>query len=83
MIEAAFERARRLFGLTFTPRHDMPLWHPDARAWEVTDAEGRHVGLFFGDYFARASKRSGAWMTTLRDQERLDGDIRARSSSTS
>jgi peptidyl-dipeptidase Dcp len=75
MIDAAFETARRLFGLTFTPA-DVPLYHPDARAWEVKDAEGRHVGLFIGDYFARGSKHSGAWMTLLRDQEKLIGDVR-------
>ena len=72
MIEAAFETARRLFGLTFTPV-SVPLYHPDARAWEVKDAQGRHVGLFIGDYFARGSKHSGAWMTSLRDQEKLIG----------
>ncbi|HEX4409254.1 MAG TPA: M3 family metallopeptidase [Xanthobacteraceae bacterium] len=76
MIEAAFDTARRLFGLTFTPRPDVPGWHPDVRAWEVKGAGGREVGLFFGDYFARASKRSGAWMTSIRDQEKLLGDIR-------
>ena len=59
-----------------TQRNDVPAWHPDVRAWEVRGADGRHVGLFFGDYFARPSKRSGAWMTTLRDQEKLAGDIR-------
>ena len=75
MIEAAFETAGRLFGLSFKPVN-MPLYHPDARAWEVTDAQGRHVALFIGDYFARGSKHSGAWMTSLRDQERLSGDIR-------
>jgi len=75
MIEAAFETARRLFGLTFTPV-TVPLYHLDARAWNVTDAQGRHVALFIGDYFARSSKHSGAWMTSLRDQERLSGDIR-------
>src|SRR6185312_5152609 len=75
MIDAAFETARRLFGLSFKPV-SVPLYHPDARAFEVTDAEGRHVGLFIGDYFARASKHSGAWMTSLRDQEKLSGDIR-------
>ena len=74
MIEAAFETARRLFGLTFTPA-EVPLHHPDARAWEVKDASGRHVGLFIGDYFARDSKHSGAWMTSLRDQEKLAGSI--------
>ncbi len=75
MIEAAFETAGRLFGLSFK-LVNMPLYHPDARAWEVTDAQGRHVALFIGDYFARSSKHSGAWMTSLRDQERLSGDIR-------
>jgi peptidyl-dipeptidase Dcp len=74
MIEAAFETARRLFGLHFAPI-DVPLYHADARAWEVKDAAGRHVGLFIGDYFARGSKHSGAWMTSLRDQERLVADI--------
>jgi len=75
MIAAAFETATRLFGLTFTPA-EVPLHHPDARAWEVTDAGGNNVGLFIGDYFARASKHSGAWMTSLRDQEKLIGNIR-------
>lgn len=75
MIAAAFETATRLFGLSFAPA-TVPLYHPDARAWEVKDAAGRHVGLFIGDYFARASKHSGAWMTSLRDQEKLSGNIR-------
>ena len=75
MIEAAFETARRLFGLSFKPV-TLPLYHPDARAWEVTDAQGRQVALFIGDYFARSSKHSGAWSTALRDQEKLSGNIR-------
>jgi peptidyl-dipeptidase Dcp len=75
MIDAAFETAHRLFGLSFTPV-EVPLYHPDARAWDVTEAGGRHVGLFIGDYFARGSKHSGAWMTSLRDQEKLTGDVR-------
>ena len=75
MIEAAFETARRLFGLSFKPV-DAALYHSDARAWNVTDAQGRHVALFIGDYFARPSKHSGAWMTSLRDQEKLTGNIR-------
>ena len=75
MVEAAFETARRLFGLSFTPV-SVPLYHADARAWEVKDKSGAHVGLFIGDYFARGSKHSGAWMTSLRDQEKLQGDIR-------
>jgi peptidyl-dipeptidase Dcp len=75
MIEAAFETATRLFGVTFKPVA-VPLYHPDARAWEVSDASGRHVGLFIGDYFARGSKHSGAWMTSLRDQQKLMGNTR-------
>jgi peptidyl-dipeptidase Dcp len=75
MIEAAFETAHRLFGLNFKS-FSLPLYHPDARAWDVTDANGKHVGLFIGDYFARGSKHSGAWMTSLRDQEKLSGDVR-------
>jgi peptidyl-dipeptidase Dcp len=76
MIEAAFYTAGKLFGLRFGRRVDVPVWHPDVQVWDVHDADGRHRGLFFGDYFARASKRSGAWMMTLRDQEKLAGDIR-------
>lgn len=75
MIAAAFDVASRLFGLTFTERTDIPVWHPDVRVWEVKDAQGKHKALFYGDYFARASKRSGAWMTSLRDQQKLDGDV--------
>jgi peptidyl-dipeptidase Dcp len=76
IIEAAFYTANRLFGLTFERREGLPVWHDDVRTWEVRDAGGRHRGLFFGDYFARASKQSGAWMTNIRDQEKLRGDIR-------
>jgi len=74
MIEAAFDCARRLFGLEFRPL-DVPLYHADARAWEVT-RDGRHMAVFIGDYFARASKRSGAWCSTMRGQRRLGGEVR-------
>jgi peptidyl-dipeptidase Dcp len=76
MIAAAFETARRLFGLSFEEISDLPLYHPDVRAWRVIGPDGGHVGLFLGDYFARPSKRSGAWMSAFRSQERLSGDIR-------
>ena len=72
VIAAAFDCAGKLFGLKFEERKDIPVWHPDVRAFEVKDTSGRHVGLFFGDYFARSSKRSGAWMSSLRDQNKLD-----------
>ncbi|UFX46596.1 M3 family metallopeptidase [Bradyrhizobium sp. 41S5] len=75
MIEAAFDCATRLFGVTFAERKDVPVWHPDVRVWEVKGRDGQHKALFYGDYFARPSKRSGAWMTSLRDQQKLDGDV--------
>jgi len=75
MIDAAFDCATRLFGITFSERKDIPVWHPNVRVWEVTDANGKHKALFYGDYFARPSKRSGAWMTSLRDQQTLDGEV--------
>jgi peptidyl-dipeptidase Dcp len=75
VIEAAFYGAQKLFGLSFTPTK-VPVWHPDVRAWEVRDTSGKHVGLFYGDYFARPSKQGGAWMSTFRDQEKLTGDVR-------
>jgi peptidyl-dipeptidase Dcp len=75
MIEAAFDCATRLFGVSFAERKDVPVWHPDVRVWEVKDSAGRHKALFYGDYFARSSKRSGAWMTSLRDQQKLDGEV--------
>jgi peptidyl-dipeptidase Dcp len=74
MIEAAFYTAHRLFGLDFHERKDIPLYHPDVRVWEVK-RDSHHVGLFYGDYFARPSKRGGAWMSSFRDQENFDGRI--------
>lgn len=74
MIEAAFACAGRLFGIEATPL-DIPLHHPDARAWEIT-RDGRHMAVFIGDYFARGSKRSGAWCSALRSQRNLGGEVR-------
>ena len=72
--QAAFDTASRLFGLTFIPRPDLPAYHPDMRAWEVRDANG-HVGIFLADNYARPGKRSGAWMSSYRDQEALDQPV--------
>jgi peptidyl-dipeptidase Dcp len=69
MIDAAFACATRLFGLNFAPL-DVPLYHPDCRAWEVT-RDGNHVAVFIGDYFARGSKRSGAWCSAMRAQAKF------------
>ncbi len=74
MIEAAFDCAHRLFGLDFVPL-DVPLHHPDARAWEVR-RDGRHMAVFIADYFARSGKRSGAWCAASRSQRKLGGEVR-------
>jgi peptidyl-dipeptidase Dcp len=66
MIDASFDCATRLFGLQFKPL-DVPLYHEDCRAWEVT-RNGKHIAVFIGDYFARGSKRSGAWCSAMRSQ---------------
>lgn len=74
MLGAQFDCANRLFGLQFREL-DIPLYHPDARAWEVTRS-GQHIAVLIGDYFARGSKRSGAWCSAMRSQRKLGGDQR-------
>ena len=74
MINATFDCAKRLFGLEFSPL-EIPLYHPDCRAWEVRQGD-RHIAVFIGDYFARPSKRSGAWSSSFRSQRRLGGEVR-------
>ncbi len=74
MIEAAFDTANRLFGLEFTAL-DTPAYHPDVKVFEVT-RDGAHMAIFMGDYFARGSKRSGAWCSAMRSQKKLGGDTR-------
>jgi peptidyl-dipeptidase Dcp len=69
IVSAAFDTAARLFGVSFSERTDLVLYHPDVRAFEVQDQHGRHVGLFLQDNFARPGKRSGAWMSSFRIQE--------------
>ena len=76
MIEAAFDTAHRLFGLSFEERDDVPTYHPDVRVWQVKRSDGSLVGLLCGDYFARPSKQGGAWMSAFRSQQRLAGDIK-------
>jgi peptidyl-dipeptidase Dcp len=73
MIAASFAVSERLFGVRFDERTDLPVYHPDVRVWEVTDANGAHIGLFYGDYFAREGKQGGAWMSSFRRQHGLDG----------
>ncbi|MGC2413138.1 MAG: M3 family metallopeptidase [Stellaceae bacterium] len=75
IVAAAFDTAGRLFGLRFVERPDCATYHPDVRAFEVRDQTGRAIGLFLHDNFARAGKRSGAWMSSYREQEALDGAV--------
>jgi peptidyl-dipeptidase Dcp len=72
MVEAAFDTARRLFGLGFTARPDLSAYRPDVRVWEVRGRDGAPIGVFLHDNFARPGKRSGAWSSRFRDQENLD-----------
>ena len=74
MLGAMFDCANRLFGLEFR-EIEGPFYHPDVRGWEVTRA-GRHLAVFLGDYFARSSKRSGAWCSAMRGQRKLGGEVR-------
>ncbi len=75
MVKAAFDTARRLFGLSFAERTDVSVYHPDVRVWEVRDNVGENVGVFLHDNFARPGKQSGAWSSRYRDQESLDGPV--------
>lgn len=74
MLGAMFDCATRLFGLEFREIAG-PFYHPDVRGWEVT-RQGAHVAIFLGDYFARGSKRSGAWCSAMRSQRKLGGEQR-------
>jgi len=74
--EGIFWVAGELFNFNFTPATNVPVVHPDVRVWEVTDkTTKRHIGLWYFDPYARAGKRSGAWMNAYRSQERVDGEI--------
>ena len=71
-IDAIFSLAGRLYGITFKPA-DVPVYHPDVKVYEVRDADGSFLALFYADFFPRATKRSGAWMTSFRDLKVQDG----------
>ena len=75
--KGAFEVAHKLYGISFEPRPDVPVYHPDVQAFEVKDADGSHLGILYMDFFPRDSKRAGAWMSEYRGQHMVDGkDIR-------
>ena len=72
-IDAVFGLATRLYGITFTELDNVPVYHEDVKVYEVKDADGSHLALFYADFFPRASKRGGAWMTGFRDQSIVNG----------
>ena len=76
MMEAMFYVANRLFGVQFKQAQSLPKYHATVTGWEVTNAQGQHVGLFLSDNFARSTKRSGAWMSTFRDPMHLQTPVR-------
>jgi peptidyl-dipeptidase Dcp len=76
LVEGMFYVGSELFNFTFEPRTDVSVFHPDMKVWEVKDkATGRHVGMFYFDPYARAGKRSGAWMDSYRQQSRINGEV--------
>ncbi len=72
--DGVFFAAHQMYGVTFKPRTDLPVYHPDVRVWEVFDADGSSIGLLYTDMFARESKHGGAWMNSLNDQSTLLGE---------
>jgi len=77
VIDGVFEHARKLYGLVFKPRIDIPIYHKDVKVFEVLDeSSNRHIGLFYADFFPRPTKRGGAWMTSFREQGLFDGEVR-------
>ena len=73
VIDAAFDTAKRLFGVTFRKHNDVNAYHPDVQCVEMLAADGKRAAIFLGDYFSRPSKRSGAWMSSFQVQHRLEG----------
>jgi len=73
LTDGVFFAANKLYGITFKPRPDIPVYHPDVRVWEVFDADGKSLALYYGDYYQRASKQGGAWCDSFVDQSRLLG----------
>lgn len=75
VINGAFYAANQLYGLKFIERTDIPKYHEDVRVFEVRDGDDTHIGVFYVDYFPRASKRGGAWMNNLREQSDRGGKM--------
>ena len=73
LVNGVFFAAGKLYGLTFKERHDLPVYHPDVRVFDIIDTGGTVIGLFYGDYYARDNKQGGAWMDSFLDQTTLLG----------
>jgi len=73
LINGVFHAAEQVYGLTFKERSDLPVYHPDVRVFEVFDADGERLAIFLGDFYARPSKRGGAWMNAYVSQSGLLG----------
>jgi peptidyl-dipeptidase Dcp len=73
VINGAFTLATMLFGITFEERTDLPKYHDDVKTFEVKEADGSHIGILYADYYPRASKRGGAWMSEFRSASKLAG----------
>ena len=71
--KGAFYVANKLYGITFVERDDLPKYHPDVKAFEVKDANGNTIGIYYADYFPRPGKRSGAWMDAFRKEAKING----------
>jgi peptidyl-dipeptidase Dcp len=71
--DGVFYAANQLYGITFKPRTDIPVYHPDVRVWEVFNADGTPLALYYGDFYARSNKGGGAWMEAFVDQSSLLG----------
>ncbi len=74
VIEGVFQTTQKLYGLQFIPNKDIPVYHPEVTAYEVRDREGKFVSVFYADFFPRAGKRNGAWMTSYRGQSVENGE---------
>jgi len=75
VIDGVFTVANKLYGITFNERKDLPKYHPDVKTYEVKEADGSHIGILYVDYFPRASKRGGAWMSEYRQQHKINGKM--------
>src|SRR5438105_1070627 len=73
LLDGVFFAANKLYGLTFKERHDLPVYQPDVRVFDVFDKDGKQLAIFIGDYYARPSKRGGAWMNAYIEQSQLFG----------